>query len=167
MTTYTLDDLSSMSFDDLEALYKSGSVPDHLEVLDNKPKGRMLAVRGTHRITPVAGLLRLWSKLPVFPWDGKTLTSEDATSGKGINRIQLGVSMDWFEFKTRIQKSLIDGNDCIVLDYEQPGNPWFIRKIHDELREVSPGMFLGPAMWKQGENDAANVLWFALDATGV
>ena len=53
-----------------------------------------------------------------------------------------------------------------MLDYEQPGNPWFIRQIHDELREVAPGLFVGPAMWKRSEADPVNVLWFALDARG-
>lgn len=162
---FTLDDLSSMSFESLEALYRAGSVPADLAVLDNKPKGRMISVRGVDK-TPFSGLVRLLSKLPVFPWDGKTLTADDAKTGQGINRIQFGVSMDWFPFATRVQPSVIDGNDTIALDYEQPGNPWFVRKIHDELREVSPGMFLGPAMWKRGESQPANVLWFALDATG-
>lgn len=37
-----------------------------------------------------------------------------------------------------------------------------IRKIHDEVREVSPGVFLGPAMWKSGQ-ERTLVLWFALD----
>lgn len=161
----TLDDLSQRSYDDLDALYRAGTVPPDLSVLDNKPKGRMLAVRGVDK-TPLAGVLRAAAKLPVFPWDGKTLTSEDARSGSGINRIQLGVSMDWFKFTTRIEPSVIDGADTIVLDYEQPGNPWFIRQIHDELREVSSGLFLGPAMWKRSESAPANVLWFALDATG-
>lgn len=161
----TLDDLSTMSFEELESLYRSGSVPPDLAILDNKPKGRMLAVRGLDK-TPLSSLLKLVSKLPVFPWDGKTLTADDAQSGQGINRIQLGKSMDWFRFATRVEPSVIDGRDTIVLDYEQPGNPWFIRKIHDELREVSPGIFVGPAMWKRSESDPANVLWFALDTTG-
>ena len=37
-----------------------------------------------------------------------------------------------------------------------------IRQIHDEIREVSPGLFLGPAMWKT-KAAPAFVLWFALD----
>ena len=72
--------------------------------------------------------------------------------------------MDWFQFHTRIQPSVIDGNDCIVR-LRAAQQSWFIRKIHDELRRGLPGMFLGPAMWKKGANRAANVLWFALDAT--
>ncbi|MEN6451492.1 MAG: hypothetical protein ABFC96_13450 [Thermoguttaceae bacterium] len=162
---FTLDDLSAKSYDELDALYRSGTVPSDLAVLDQRPKGRMLAVRGLDK-TPLAGLLRIASKLPVFPWDGKTLTADDNQSGSGINRIQLGASMDWFGFKTRVQKSVFDGNDTIVLDYEQPGNPWFIRQIHDELREISPGVFLGPAMWKRSESGPVNVLWFALSVSG-
>lgn len=162
---FTLDDLSSMSFEELDSLYRSGSVPVDLAVLDNKPKGRMLAVRGVDK-TPLSALVKVAAKLPIFPWDGKSLQAVDATTGEGINRIQIGLSLNWFPFQTRIQPSVIDGADTIVLDYEQPGNPWFVRQIHDELREVSNGMFLGPAMWKRGANTPANVLWFALDATG-
>ena len=49
-----------------------------------------------------------------------------------------------------------------ALDYDLADNPWAIRQIHDEVREVSPGLFLGPAMWKT-EGAPAFVLWFALD----
>jgi hypothetical protein len=45
-------------------------------------------------------------------------------------------------------------------------NPGYIRKIHDEIREVSPGIFVGPAMWKSGAKKTL-VLWFGLDATRV
>lgn len=64
-----LDDLSALSYDQLDALYRAGTVPDDLSVLDNKPKGRMLAVRGVDK-TPLAGVLRAAAKLPIFPWDG-------------------------------------------------------------------------------------------------
>jgi len=159
----TLDDLSAMSYSDLDALYRTGSVPEDFSVLDTKPKGRMLAVRGVSD-TPASFLLNTFAKSRLFPWDGKTLASEKAGSGDGINRIKLGVNMNWFPFKTRIVKSVIDGEDTIYLDYEQPGNPKLITKIRDELREVAPGLFLGPAMWKTGEDTATTMLWFALDA---
>ena len=38
-----------------------------------------------------------------------------------------------------------------------------LRSARDEVREVSPGLFLGPAMWK-GARGKALVLWFALDS---
>jgi hypothetical protein len=157
----TLDDLSALSYEQLDTLYRAGSVPADFSVLDSKPKGRMLAVRGVDK-TPASGLLRAVSKLDLFPWDGKSLSATGAQEGEGINRINLGLSMNWFPFTTRVVTSVIDGADTILLDYEQPGNPWFVRKIRDELREVAPGLFLGPAMWKTGEDEATNVLWFAL-----
>ena len=55
--SFTLDDLSEKSFEELEALYRSGKVPASLAVLDNKPKGRMLAVRGIDK-TPLSGSFR-------------------------------------------------------------------------------------------------------------
>ena len=43
--------------------------------------------------------------------------------------------------------------------------------MHDEIREVSPGLFLGPAMWRSAIAERAArddrktlLLWFALDA---
>ena len=58
-------------------------------------------------------------------------------------------------------------------DYDLDANPVYIRHIHDEIREVSPGLFLGPAMWNRalkrsgrgsGAPDKSLVLWFALDS---
>lgn len=164
-TALTLDDLSALSYDELDELYRDGRVPENFSALDHKPKGRMISVRGLAD-TPLHPVVRAISKLPFFPWDGKSMDSTGAQTSDGINRIELGVTMDWFPFKTRVEKSVIDGKDTIYLDYEQPGNPNFIKKIRDELREVAPGMYLGPAMWKTGPGKAAMVLWFALDATG-
>lgn len=161
-TPTNLDDLSGLSYDDLGMLYASGKVPADFTALDNNPKGRMLSVRGIEK-TPLQSLVTEVSKLGFFPWDGKSMESTGTQSGDGINRINLGAKMNWFPFKTSVQKSIIDGRDTIVLDYEQPGNPFFVRRIHDEIREVSPGLFLGPAMLKTGEGKAATVLWFALD----
>lgn len=160
----TLDDLSAMNVDELDALYRKGTLPASFKALDGTPKGRMLAIRGldkTFLFSPIAAL----SKLSLFPWDGKSFTSTSATTGEGINRINLMTKLNWFPFKTRIEPSVIDGKDCIYLDYEQPGNPFFIAKIRDELREVSPGLFLGPAMWKTGKDSAELVLWFAIETT--
>jgi hypothetical protein len=68
-----------------------------------------------------------------------------------------------FPFATRFDASAIDGQPTLVLDYDLRVNPGYIRRIHDEIREVMPGLFLGPAMWKSGEQRTL-VLWFALDA---
>jgi hypothetical protein len=160
----TLDILSEKSCDELDALYRSGTMPRSFSALNGTPKGRMLAIRQVDK-TPLFGPIGAFSKLSVFPWDGKSFSSTGEKTGEGINRINLVGKFNWFPFKTYVQPSVIDGKDCIYLDYEQPGNPFFIAKIRDELREVSPGLFLGPAMWKTGNGGAALILWFAIDAT--
>ncbi|MFZ5604130.1 MAG: hypothetical protein ACOY7J_16900 [Pseudomonadota bacterium] len=163
-TGLTLDDLSTMTVDELDALYRAGSMPASFKALNGTPKGRMLAIRGVDK-TFLFSPITAFSKLSLFPWDGKSFNATSDTTGDGINRINLLAQLNWFPFKTRIEPSVIDGKDCIYLDYEQPGNPFFIAKIRDELREVAPGLFLGPAMWKTGKSSAELVLWFAIDTT--
>ena len=158
-----LDDLAALGADELARLYAAGSVPADLSDLVGRPKGRMLAVRATDG-TPLFGALKLLAAQALFPWDGKTFGAGTPSEGTGINRVKLGpLRYDWFPFKARVEPSVVDGQPCIYLDYEQPGNPFFIAKIRDEIRELRPGLFLGPAMWKTGPHDAAHVLWFAVD----
>ncbi len=158
----TLEELAALSSDELSRLYSEGTVPADLSSLVGTPKGRMLAVRTTDG-TPVFGVLRFAAAQALFPWDGKSFEADSATEGKGINRVKIGpLRYAWFPFRTRIEPSVVDGAPCIYLDYEQPGNPFFIAKIRDEIREVHPGLFLGPAMWKTA-GGAAHVLWFAVD----
>ena len=157
-----LDALAEMSSAALDQLYRSAKQPTDLKGVDGKPKGRMLAVDAADQTMVMAGIRR-FAAMGVFPWDGKTFSYSAGAEGRGINRVKLLVTqMDWFPFVTRIQPSAIDGKPCIYLDYEQPENPALIGKIHDEIREVSPGVFLGPAMWKR-ENGPLLILWFAVD----
>ncbi|MDX1692609.1 MAG: hypothetical protein R3208_02515 [Ketobacteraceae bacterium] len=159
----TLEDLSDMSVSELDLLYRQGTLPASMKVLDGTPEGRMLAVRGIEK-TPLSGPIGFFSKASAFPWDGKSFKAISDNRGTGINRINLAVfKQEWFPFNTVVEPSVIDGKDCIYLDYDLPENPWFIRKIRDELREVSAGLFLGPAMWKNGNGGATLVLWFAID----
>lgn len=161
----TLNDLSEKSVAELDSLYRHGTMPVSFKSLNGTPKGRMLAIRGIDK-TPLFGPISMFSKASVFPWDGKSFNAINDQQGTGINRINLTVlKQSWFPFNTRVETSVIDGKDCIYLDYDLPENPWFIRKIRDELREVSPGLFLGPAMWKDNQGGASLVLWFAIDTT--
>jgi hypothetical protein len=159
----TLDDLAEKSFAELEALYRAGRAPASMADVDGALEGRMLAVRHLDR-GPVGSALRRFAGSKSFVWAGKTFRAAHAEGGRGINRVVLPPVLgrqDLFPFVTSIQPSLLDGRDTIVLDYDQPENPAYIRKIHDELRQVAPGLFLGPAMWK-GDGTATTVLWFAL-----
>lgn len=160
----TLDTLAARSYDELAALYRDGTRPRSLHAVDGAPKGRMLAVRGVDR-TPLAPVVRALAASPSFLWDGKTFHAQSDDEGEGINRIRIAGALgrqSLFPFHTRFGASAVDGQPTLVLDYDLPANPPWIRKVHDEIREVAPGLFLGPAMWK-GDDGAAMVLWFALD----
>jgi hypothetical protein len=161
----TLDALGTMKGEELDALYRHGTVPQDLSDVSGEPIGRMLAIRGVERLGPAFELVRRFAaSRSLFPWEGKTFGAKTAARGTGINRVHVGaLRMNWFPFETRVEPSMVDGAPCIYLDYAQPGNPWFIAKICDEIREVAPGLFLGPAMWKDGHGGAAHVLWFAVD----
>lgn len=161
---YTLDKLAAMSADELKALYANATVTDSLKALNGTPEGRMLAIRGPIGRSPIADALRAFARSRRFPWAGKSFDASDDKNGSGINRVRLAGVRNWFPFKTRFEPSAIDGKPCIRLDYAQPENPLGIRSIRDELREVSPGVFLGPAMWDSGSK-ATTILYFAIDNT--
>jgi hypothetical protein len=159
----TLDDLAALDVDALTALYRAGRMPASMAALDGNPRCRMLSIRGLDR-GGVAGALRRFAASSSFPWAGKSFSSEAPDRGRGINRVRLGGERRWFPFVTLVEPSAIDGQPCIFLDYRQPENPRAIQMIRDELREVAPGLFLGPAMLDTGRSPAKLVLWFAVHA---
>jgi hypothetical protein len=155
-----LDALAKRDADALGRLYARGTVPARLDALEGNPRGRMLAVRHLDH-GPVGAALRGLAGLASFPWGGKTFQGS-GERGTGINRVHLGGRHALFPFRTFIRPSVVDGAPSVTLDYDLPDNPAFIRAIHDEVREIEPGLFLGPAMWK-GQKGPTLVLWFALD----
>ena len=160
--TETLDlaALREMSFEELDQLYRTAPRPASIAALDGEAIGAMLAWR-TPRSGPLAGLLRKFGSSTVFPWEGKTFTNQGADSGRGINRINLLGKRNWFPFRTRFDASFLDGKPTFVLDYSGPGNPPFIRQIVDEVREVAPRLFMGPAALNVGGRPRP-VLFFAV-----
>jgi hypothetical protein len=162
----TLDELAKLSSLELEALYRQGGVPASLKALDGDLQGRMLAVRGAGHGLLFRALASL-AQSASFPWAGKSFAAKSATEGTGINRIQLtGLGRQrLFAFRTRIDPSVIDGAPCVLIDYDDSDNPALIRAIRDEVREVSPGLYLGPACFKRKDSTPV-VLWFALDTRG-
>jgi hypothetical protein len=160
----SLDDLAQKRCAELEDLYRKGSVPASMYTVNGALEGRMLAVKRLDK-GPLADALRRFARSRTFVWGGKTFNAERDETGRGINRVELrGVlgRQNLFPFATRFDDSAIDGKRTIVLDYDLPENPPYIRKIHDEIRQVSPGIYLGPAMWK-GARGKQTLLWFALD----
>jgi len=161
---HTLDTLAERSPAELDAMYRGAAASTTMHAADGQLTGRMLAVRGLPR--GLAGPLRRWAASSSFVWEGKTFQASSDERGVGHNRVQVPRALgrqNLFPFETRFGASAIDGARTLILDYDLAVNPSYIRHIHDEIREVSPGLFLGPAMWK-GARGPALVLWFALDA---
>jgi hypothetical protein len=156
----SLDDLSRLDVAKLGELYARGTTPARLGVLEGHPCGRMLSVRTLDHGLP-GRLLRQLAGASAFPWGGKSFAGNGET-GTGLNRVHLVGRHQLFPFLTSIRPSALDGAPCVVLDYDLPDNPRLIRAIHDEIREIEPGLFLGPAMWKAAAGRKL-VLWFALD----
>lgn len=160
----TLDALAAMSLAELDALYRTANVSTTMRAADGALVGRMLAVRGIGG--PIARSVRRWAASRSFVWEGKTFEASSDTRGMGHNRVFVPKALgrqNLFPFATSFGPSAIDGKPTLVLDYDLDANPGYIRQIHDEIREVSPGLFLGPAMWK-GAKDKTLVLYFALDS---
>jgi hypothetical protein len=142
--TLDLAALRSMNFEELDALYRAGERPSAISDLDGDAVGAMLAWR-TPSSGPLAWLLRTFGASSAFPWEGKSFKSKSDELGEGINRVKFFGRRRWFPFKTRFEPSFLDGKPSFRLDYSGPGNPPFIRSIVDEVREVSPRLYLGPA----------------------
>src|SRR6202795_279490 len=142
--TLDLTALRRMSFEELDALYRAGKRPSALSDLDGDATGAMLAWRSP-ATGPLAWMLRSFGAARAFPWEGKTFKSQTGDLGEGINRVKFFGKQPWFPFKTRFEASFLDGQPTFLLDYSGPGNPPFIRSIVDEVREVAPRLYLGPA----------------------
>ncbi|MBA3394604.1 MAG: hypothetical protein H0T89_18300 [Deltaproteobacteria bacterium] len=160
---HSLETLAARSQDELDALYRAAVAPSSMHAIDGPLVGRMLVVRGVPPI--LAKPLRRWAGSPSFIWEGKTFQATSDTAGVGHNRVSIPGALgrqNLFPFATRFEPSSLDGKPSLILDYDLDVNPGYIRGIHDEIREVSPGLFLGPAMWKRGDQRTF-LLWFALD----
>ena len=159
VTDLDLAALRRMTYEELYDLYRNGKRPAKLSDLNGDGIGAMLAWRKP-RTGPVASLLRSVGESGGFPWRGKTFRAHNGT-GEGINRISLFGKRQWFPFTTRFDASIIDAKPTFVLDYGSPNNPPLIRSIVDELREVSPGLYMGPAALKIG-GKPRHLLFFAV-----
>lgn len=139
--------LRRMNYDELERLYRAGKKPTALSDLDGDAVGAMLAWR-TPSTGPLARLLRKFGESSIFAWKGKSFQSLRTDTGEGINRINFFGKRRWFPFSTRFDASFLDGEPAFVLNYARPGNPPLIKSIVDEVREVAPKLYLGPAALK-------------------
>jgi hypothetical protein len=154
-----LDALLELPPDALAVLYREARVP-RLSAISGDLRGRMLAIPALSG--PAASLIRRFAGSSSFPWKGKSFRSLGADRGQGDNRV-LADRFHLFRFDTFVGPSRAGNFDAVQLDYDNPDNPFFIRAIKDEIREIAPGLYLGQAYLalKDAEHLA---LYFALQA---
>ena len=156
-TPGTLDSLLELDGDALGALYRGARVPRLADVRGDL-RGRMLAMPSAPRA--LGTLARRWAGSDLFPWRGKSFLPGEGSTGEGINRV---VSDRWrlFRFTTFVGRSRAGAFDAVQLDYDHPENPFFIRAIKDEIRTLTPGLWLGQA-WVMLGARAHLALYFGL-----
>jgi hypothetical protein len=154
----TLDDLLALGAPALEVLYRRARVPSLADVAGDL-RGRMLAIPALRE--PLAALPRILASSSRFPWRGKSFTPHGAARGEGINRVVLD-RFHLYRFETFIGPSRAGDFDALQLDYDLPENPFFIRPIKDEMRELSKGLYLGQAYIQIGGAPPTLGLYFGL-----
>lgn len=136
-----LDDLLALPAKRLEQLYVEATTPVLSDVRGDL-RGRMLA---TTVLPPwAAGLARAWASTDYFAWRGKTMTPHTDDAGEGINRVLVD-GLRLYRFETRIGPSRAGDFDALQLDYDLPENPFFVRPIKDEMRQLHADLWLGQA----------------------
>jgi hypothetical protein len=152
-----LDDLLQFDADALGELYRAARVP-RIGDVHGALRGRMLAVLGLP--AALVGPIRAFAGSSVFPWRGKSFSPLGTEQGEGINRV-VSDRFSIYKFHTFVGRSRAGAFDAIQLDYDLPSNPFFIRAIKDEIRELRPGLWLGQAWLKTSASERL-VLYFGL-----
>jgi hypothetical protein len=156
--TATLDGLLALRPSELEPMYVNAKVP-RLDEVGGDLRGRMLAWPVLTQGSALANFFRAFASAKSFPWKGKSFTP-DEHRGEGINRVFTD-RFRLFRFETFIGKSRAGDFDALQLNYDLPENPFFIRMIKDEIREIEPGVWLGQA-WLKTKKSETLVLYFGL-----
>jgi len=130
----TASDLMKMSQADLDRLFSehdSGPIPN------GEARGTAIIAPGTTFTPEIAELIN------IFAWRGKTF---DAAHGVLTNRL-LPIGLNAIVAEVYKDKSWLDGNECIVLDYSKTS--LLAHWIRDEIRQIEPNLYLGKVYWEK------------------
>jgi hypothetical protein len=121
--------MSQVQLDDLFKRSQSGPIPD------GQAKGTAIIAPGTTFSKEIAEFINC------FTWEGKTF---DSAHGVLSNRI-LGFGLSAIIAEVYKDKSWLDGQECIVLDYSKTS--LVAHWIRDEIRLIDPNIYLGKVYW--------------------
>ncbi len=131
---YTAAQLLTMSQKELDDLFSSSPPGD---IPNGQAEGTAIIASDTVFSPEIAALIN------TFAWQGKTF---DAAHGTLTNRI-LAFGLNAIVAEVYKTPSWFDGKECIVLDYSKTS--LVAKHIRDEIRLVSPGLYLGIVYWDQ------------------
>src|SRR5579863_9237398 len=123
--------MSQKELDDLFKASPAGPIPD------GQAKGTAIMAPGTAFSPEIAEFVNL------FAWQGKTF---DGKRGVLSNRI-LAFGLNAIIAEVYQDKSWLDGNDCVVLDYSKTS--LVAHWIRDEIRLIAPNFYLGVVYWER------------------
>jgi hypothetical protein len=137
--------LAKMSPEELDTLFRSSPAG---EIPVGRTKGAVLVAPGTDIAWPAKRLIHF------LAWRGKVFNPQQ---GDLLNLI-LPFGVKAVRAKVYKDASWLDQNETIVLDYSKTSR--IAHKVRDEIREVSPGLYLGLVYWGRDR-----VLRFTLTST--
>jgi hypothetical protein len=126
-------------------VYKCGSVSP---VPCGKTPGIVIYKPGSAITVPLSNLMKYTGS-----WQGKYITSDTMYNRQFCVPTMKG--------KIGMAESWIDGKPTLVFDYQD--SSLICHKYRDEVREVSPCVYLG-AMHRRGKDSVCIATWFVLDA---
>jgi hypothetical protein len=124
----TLNDLTSMSQSELDDLFRRSPIG---EIPDGDAQGSAIVAPGTDLSGPILWYAR-W-----LAWRGKIV---HRAQGWLVNKVG-PFSVPLFKADVYVAPSWFDNQPAIILDYSKKS--LLARKVRDEIREVSPGTYLG------------------------
>jgi hypothetical protein len=156
-----IDDLIKSERKELDRLFISGETPT------------MDEMQGTYDGNVLSGVLTLnnqWVKnlmnLGWLPWKGKIFEKGEGVQGNGVNRLNIGpLQFLKFHCDTLITTPLVGPNNVFRLNYDVPGNPWYIRRIRDDIKRIGDGLYLGTANFRMGSAHKF-IIYFVLESKG-
>jgi hypothetical protein len=123
--------MSQVELDDLFKASPAGPIPD------GEAKGTAIIAPGTKFSIEIATFINH------FGWQGKTF---DGKHGVLTNRI-LQFGLNAIVAEVYKDKSWLDGQECIVLDYSKTS--LVAHWIRDEIRLIAPNFYLGKVYWEK------------------
>ncbi|MDO3301079.1 hypothetical protein P5V47_20520 [Mycobacteroides abscessus subsp. massiliense] len=126
--------LAALRGTDLSAMHRAGSCPDP-QALTGVAEGLVLGASG------YSSLL----------WRGKVFDRESDEAVTGLNRIGVGgLEFRRYRFTVRLGASAFTDRTVALLDHDNPANPPYIRRFHDELVQIDEHLYLATSHYRLG-----------------